>query len=451
MRLVAGAAGSAGGTSRSTAEPFEARALRKSSAELKRKSQLMGEQSPILEEPESPAHMLFGGDVDGDGEQTHLQLEPEPELQAAPMRRSEHTLGDQHHAAAERPQSLQSTAPESEAGGIVMKHSRTRSSSERHPSQIEDEQRHRSDESQAGEHLKVPSKSSLHADSLLSRANSCASKSESRKLQRDCEDRLSSIQTSLEALHPSSIARRRQDSLEGPVLVYVDGRLRDGYVHEVDIPAVGGEGDAAASAGASSVQRECCCVPRCLEGYERTRTLRMAVLALTAYFVLALFCLLCAVIVQRVERAAEGQARLARERAITKLEDAVRNRCFSTPANMAAFHVLMSGLQDPIRDLLTYGWLEYRDVWSFDHSLVFVFTTVSSIGMSSCADSTIKSVFTPCFPPRNQHCSTLQSILFDIQLRSSKFAPIKSNKYEYIFTVVNAKALSIMRGQDDIP
>ena len=174
--------------------------------------------------------------------------------------------------------------------------------------------------------------------------------------------------------------------MEGPVLVYVDGRLRDGYVHEVEIPAVGGEAEAAVSADGSSVQRKCCCVPRCLEGYERTRTLRMGVLALTAYFLLVLFCILCAVIVQRVERAAEGQARLARERAITKLEDAVRNRCFSTNSDMAAFHMLMSGLQDPIRDLLTYGWLEYRDVWSFDHSLVFVFTVVSSIGTSSCAD-----------------------------------------------------------------
>ena len=355
----------------------------------------MGEQSPIPEEPESPAH------EDGDGQQTHVQLEPEP--QAPPMRRSrDQTLGDQQHTTTERPQSLQSAAPESEAGGIVMKRSRTRSSSERHPSQsTEDEQQHvdgaaskqrlRSDESQPGEHLKVPSKSSLHADSLLSRGNSCASKSESRKLQqsgaiRDNEDRLSSKQTSFEELHASSIGRRRQDSMEGPVLVYVDGRLRDGYVHEVEIPAVGGEAEAAVSADGSSVQRKCCCVPRCLEGYERTRTLRMGVLALTAYFLLVLFCILCAVIVQRVERAAEGQARLARERAITKLEDAVRNRCFSTNSDMAAFHMLMSGLQDPIRDLLTYGWLEYRDVWSFDHSLVFVFTVVSSIGTSSCAD-----------------------------------------------------------------
>lgn len=144
----------------------------------------------------------------------------------------------------------------------------------------------------------------------------------------------------------------------------------------------GGEGGrrraSESSARSSSVQHEEEEEQQQKGDSQKARLLRMVSIAVLAYIALAIFCLLCAFVIMWIERPSEQEAKVARRADLAAFAAEYSHFCIRNASDLLQLTTRVLALKDIVEELQP-GFT--NDIWTFDRSLIFIFTVVSSIGM----------------------------------------------------------------------
>ena len=111
---------------------------------------------------------------------------------------------------------------------------------------------------------------------------------------------------------------------------------------------------------------------------QKARILRIVSISVFSYAALAIFCVLCAVVIMWIERPSEQDAKVLRRADLAKFAAHYSQFCIHNVSELLALTTRVLELKDIVEELQP-GFT--NDIWTFDRSLIFIFTVVSSIGM----------------------------------------------------------------------
>ena len=117
---------------------------------------------------------------------------------------------------------------------------------------------------------------------------------------------------------------------------------------------------------------------------QKARMLRIVSISVFSYAALAIFCLLCAVVIMWIERPSEQDAKVLRRADLAKFAAHYSHFCIRNVSDLLALTTRVLELKDIVEELQP-GFT--NDIWTFDRSLIFIFTVVSSIGMYLCREN----------------------------------------------------------------
>ena len=109
----------------------------------------------------------------------------------------------------------------------------------------------------------------------------------------------------------------------------------------------------------------------------KARMLRIVSISVFSYAALAIFCLLCAVVIMWIESPSEQEAKVHRRAELAQFAAHYSHFCIRNASDLLAFTTRVLDLKDIVEELQP-GFT--NDIWTFDRSLIFIFTVVSSIG-----------------------------------------------------------------------
>lgn len=111
---------------------------------------------------------------------------------------------------------------------------------------------------------------------------------------------------------------------------------------------------------------------------QKARLLRMVSISVFSYAVLAIFCLLSALVIMWIERPSEQDAKVLRRADLAKFVVEFSHFCVHNATDLLKFTTSVLELKDIVEELKP-GFTS--DTWTYDKSLIFIFTVVSSIGI----------------------------------------------------------------------